>query len=116
MIQCTRLLVEEDVSAGPGPLSAAAGDDGAELYTTGGVEAAGFEKQRLNLYIIRKVSCAGVMPFQLLAYRIIRLMLGRLSPFISRSQMHSRPCCLLQQQLRVLCATSIACCVLQRHT
>lgn len=54
---CLRLLAEEDVSSGPGVVSAAAGDDGAELFTTGGVEAAGFDKQKLNLYIIRKVRC-----------------------------------------------------------
>eukprot|EP00878_Enallax_costatus_P032447 GHUV01035657.1.p1 GENE.GHUV01035657.1~~GHUV01035657.1.p1 ORF type:complete len:287 (+),score=54.57 GHUV01035657.1:112-972(+) len=50
-----RLLAEEDVSSGPGPVSAAAGDDGEELYTPGAIEAAGFDKQKFNLYIIRKV-------------------------------------------------------------
>ncbi|WIA18097.1 hypothetical protein OEZ85_009575 [Tetradesmus obliquus] len=50
-----RLLAEEDVAAGPGPISAAAGDDGAELYTAGGVEAAGFDAAKFNLYLVRKV-------------------------------------------------------------
>jgi hypothetical protein len=52
---CRRLLAEEDVAAGPGPVSAAAGDDGAELYTAGGVEAAGFDAAKFNLYLVRKV-------------------------------------------------------------
>lgn len=59
-----RLLAEEDVAGGPGPVSAAAGDDGAELYSPGGVEAAGFGG-KLNLYIIRKVcwrSCSSTAP------------------------------------------------------
>eukprot|EP00879_Flechtneria_rotunda_P027676 GHRR01029657.1.p1 GENE.GHRR01029657.1~~GHRR01029657.1.p1 ORF type:complete len:344 (+),score=121.23 GHRR01029657.1:363-1394(+) len=49
-----RLLAEEDVSGGPGLVSEAAGDDGAELYSPSGVEAAGFPG-KLNLYLIRKV-------------------------------------------------------------
>jgi hypothetical protein len=53
-----RLLAEEDVAAGPGPISAAAGDDGAELYTAGGVEAAGFDAAKFNLYLVRKVRAA----------------------------------------------------------
>jgi hypothetical protein len=55
---CRRLLAEEDVAAGPGPISAAAGDDGAELYTAGGVEAAGFDAAKFNLYLVRKVRAA----------------------------------------------------------
>ncbi|KAF8061990.1 hypothetical protein HT031_004250 [Scenedesmus sp. PABB004] len=50
-----RLLAEEDVAAGPGAVSAAAGEAGEELYAPGGVEAAGFEPAKLNLYLIRKV-------------------------------------------------------------
>eukprot|EP00775_Hariotina_reticulata_P005352 gene5352-5588_t len=49
-----RLLAEEDFSSGPGQIREAAGDDGYDLYSPGGVEAAGFAG-KLNLYLIRKV-------------------------------------------------------------
>lgn len=49
-----RLLAEEDDAAGPGPISAAAGEEGAELYSPGAVEAEGF-KGKFNQYLIRKV-------------------------------------------------------------
>ena len=53
-VAALRLLAEEDDAAGPGPISAAAGPDGQELYTAGAVESEGF-KGKFNQYLIRKV-------------------------------------------------------------
>ena len=55
-----RLLAEEDAAGGPADVAAAAGELGAELYTAGGIETAGFEPGKLQLYLIRKVCKAGV--------------------------------------------------------
>lgn len=55
-----RLLAEEDVasSGAGGPLAAAAGAGGQELYRPGGVEAEGM-KEKMQMYVIRKVGDCG---------------------------------------------------------